>query len=97
VEALAPLVELRKAIERREMFIEMNGEKVRSLREEQGLSKRELSRLSNVTEATVARAERGERMFPSTVRRLAEVLGVDARSLGQRERIKRWTPTNSNC
>jgi transcriptional regulator with XRE-family HTH domain len=66
------------------MFIEMNGEKVRSLRKAQGLYKKDLARLANVTQATIKRAERGGRMYPATVRRIAGALGVDPRTVGSR-------------
>jgi DNA-binding transcriptional regulator YiaG len=82
--AKAPLAELRKAVERREMFIEMNGEKVRSLRKAQGLYKKDLARLANVTQATLRRAEQSRRVYPATARKLGKALGGDPRSLGQR-------------
>jgi DNA-binding transcriptional regulator YiaG len=82
--AKAPLAELRKAIERRERFIEMNGEKVRSLRKAQGLYKKDLARLANVTQPTLRRAEQSRRVYPATARKLGKALGVDPRSLGQR-------------
>jgi transcriptional regulator with XRE-family HTH domain len=64
----------------------MNGEKVRSLREEQGLSKKALAEKANVTQATIARAEDSRPMFPATARLLGAALGVDTRSLGRKAR-----------
>jgi transcriptional regulator with XRE-family HTH domain len=66
------------------MFIKMDGTEVARLREEQGLSKRALAEAANVTQATVARAEDSQRMFPQTVRLLGAALGIDPRSLGER-------------
>jgi transcriptional regulator with XRE-family HTH domain len=66
------------------MFIEMNGAEVTRLREEQGLSKKDLAKAANVTQATIARAERSQQMYPATARKIDEALGVDARSLGSR-------------
>jgi transcriptional regulator with XRE-family HTH domain len=66
------------------MFIKMDGTEVTRLREEQGLSKRALAEAANVTQATVARAEDSQRMFPQTVRLLGAALGIDPRSLGER-------------
>ena len=88
MEALAPLATakapLKAKLERREMFIEMNGEKVRSLRKAQGLYKKDLARLANVTQPTLRRAEQSRRVYPATARKLGKALGVDPRSLGQR-------------
>jgi transcriptional regulator with XRE-family HTH domain len=65
----------------------MNGEKVRGLREEQGLSKKALANKAGVTQATIARAEDSRPMFPQTARLLGAALGVDARSLAKLRRI----------
>jgi predicted transcriptional regulator len=71
-------------MERREMFIEMDGTEVTRLREEQGLSKKDLANKAGVTQATIARAEDSRPMYPETARLLGAALGVDARSLGNR-------------
>jgi transcriptional regulator with XRE-family HTH domain len=66
------------------MFISMNGEKVRELREAQALPKKDLARLANVTQTTIARAERSQQMFPATTRKIADALGVDPHRIGKR-------------
>src|SRR5215210_1705749 len=49
------------------------------VREEQGWSQRALAAMSGVAQNTISQLERGERKaMPSTVRKLAEALGVDA-------------------
>jgi len=49
--------------------------------EEQALTQRELSERSDVTQATIVHAERGGETRPSTVRKLANALGVAPREL----------------
>jgi len=60
----------------------MNGN-VKDLRERKVLTRKELSELSGVDEATIYRIERGRtgRPRPSTLRKLAAALGVDAETL----------------
>jgi transcriptional regulator with XRE-family HTH domain len=67
----------------------MNGAEVTRLREEQGLSKKDLAKKAGVSEPTIARAEDSQRMFPATARLLGAALGVDARSLGRKARERR--------
>jgi transcriptional regulator with XRE-family HTH domain len=64
----------------------MDGERVTRLREEQGLSKKDLANKAGVTQATIARAEDSRPMFPQTARLLGAALGVDPRVLGERSR-----------
>jgi transcriptional regulator with XRE-family HTH domain len=54
---------------------------LRRLREEQALTQRELSERSGITQATIVHAERGGETRPTTVRKLADALGVEPREL----------------
>lgn len=55
----------------------MNG-RLRQLRESKALARQDLARVSGVNEITIYRAERGKtKLRPSTIRKLAEALGVD--------------------
>lgn len=51
------------------------------LRNGAALSQRDLARLAGVSQVTIVRAEKGEPVFPSTVRKLAAGLRVTAREL----------------
>lgn len=54
----------------------MNGN-LRQIRQTRVLSRKELADKSNVDESTIYRAERGQtKLRPSTVRKLAQALGV---------------------
>jgi len=54
----------------------MNGH-LKRIRENRVLSRKDLARESDVDESTIYRAERGQtRLRPSTVRKLAQALGV---------------------
>jgi transcriptional regulator with XRE-family HTH domain len=56
----------------------ISAEKLRELREERAYSLRGLARVSGVAYNTVLRIEHGqEEVWPRTVRRLAEALGVE--------------------
>lgn len=67
--------------------MEVDVAKVKRLREERVLSQRELSRMAGLTHATVWRLENGFREArPSTIRKLADVLGVEPKELLKRER-----------
>jgi transcriptional regulator with XRE-family HTH domain len=66
--------------------MEVNGMKVRELREQQALSLRELSDLSGVNYNAIWRIEVGRTgAQPRTVRRLAAALGVEPHELLKRE------------
>jgi transcriptional regulator with XRE-family HTH domain len=57
-------------------------EKLRALRQERMLSQRDLARAIGSIQATISELERGRRKAqPRTVRKLAEVLGVEPREL----------------
>lgn len=51
------------------------------LRLEAALSQRDLAKLAGVSPATIVKAEKGEDIYPSTVRKLAAALGVRPRDL----------------
>jgi transcriptional regulator with XRE-family HTH domain len=59
------------------VYVKMNTERVRELREAKGLSKRGLASAAGISAETVRRAEREEPVFFSTGRKVAEVLGVE--------------------
>jgi transcriptional regulator with XRE-family HTH domain len=53
---------------------------LKQLREERALSQRDLAKLSGVSFDTIGRIERGQKMRPSTRRKLANALGIDSYS-----------------
>jgi DNA-binding XRE family transcriptional regulator len=53
------------------MYVEMNGAKVRELREEKGMSKRALAEAAGITPKTARRAEREEPVSLWTARKVA--------------------------
>ena len=60
----------------------MDTERLRQLRRERALSQRALARVSGVGLDTVNKVETGVRdALPSTLRKLADALGVDPREL----------------
>jgi transcriptional regulator with XRE-family HTH domain len=66
------------------VYVGMNSEQVRSLREERGLSKRGLAAAASVSVSTVKRVEREEPVYFRTGRRVAKALGVEpSPSLGR--------------
>jgi len=54
---------------------------LRRYREEQALTQRQLSQKSGVTQATIVHAEKGGDTRPTTVRKLADALGIEPRTL----------------
>ncbi len=63
-------------------FMEVNGVRLRELRREQALSQRDLEGMSGVAQHTISELEAGKREArPSTVRKLAQALGVEPRKL----------------
>ena len=66
--------------------VEVDVEKLRHLREDRVLSQRELARMAGLAQGTVWRLENGfPEARPSTIRKLAEALGVEPRELVRRE------------
>jgi transcriptional regulator with XRE-family HTH domain len=62
--------------------MEVDGVKLQRLREDRVLSQRELARLAGQTHQTVWRYENGwTNAHPRTIRKIAEVLGVEPREL----------------
>jgi transcriptional regulator with XRE-family HTH domain len=63
-------------------FIGVDGERLRRLRRERALSQQDLETISGVAQATLSDLEQGKRgARASTVRRLAEALGVEPTKL----------------
>ena len=62
--------------------MEVDAAKLKRLREERVFSQRELARLAGLTHATVWKLENGPaEAHPRTIRKLAEVLGVEPKEL----------------
>lgn len=63
-------------------YMEINGMRLKKLREDRALSLRALADKSGVTPGTINDLERSKRgAYPSTVRKLSEALGVEPREL----------------
>lgn len=56
-------------------------QRLRTIRQDQALSQRELAQRAGVTQTTIVKAEQGGDVRPTTHRRLAEALGVHPREL----------------
>ena len=66
--------------------MEVDVEKLIRLREDRVLSQRDLARMAGLAQGTVWRIEHGfSEVHPSTIRKLAEALGVEPRELVRRE------------
>jgi transcriptional regulator with XRE-family HTH domain len=66
--------------------MEVDVEKLIRLREDKVLSQRDLARMAGLSQGTVWRLENGfSKAYPSTIRKLAEALGVEPRELVRRE------------
>ena len=62
--------------------MEVDMSKMKALRQERVLSQRELARMAGLTQMTVWRLENGYRNArPGTIRKLAQVLGVEPKEL----------------
>jgi transcriptional regulator with XRE-family HTH domain len=59
------------------VYVVMNSEQVRSLREEKGFSKRGLAAAAGVTQKTARKTERSQPVSRKTARKIAAALGVD--------------------
>jgi transcriptional regulator with XRE-family HTH domain len=64
--------------------VDVNGRRVRELRQEHVLTLRELADKSGVSKDTINRIEHGHGAYPSTIRKLAKALGVEPRELVRR-------------
>ena len=58
------------------MYVELYPEKVKALREEQGMTKRDLAVAAGISKKTARNAERGEPVRTKTARSVATALGV---------------------
>jgi transcriptional regulator with XRE-family HTH domain len=66
-------------------FTEVNGAKLKELRESQAFSVRDLAQEAGVSTDTITALEMGRRKaWPRNVRKLASALGVEARELMKR-------------
>ena len=59
------------------MRVAMNSEQVRSLREERGMTKKDLAAAAGISKTTARNAERGEPVRSKTARSVAAALGVN--------------------
>ncbi len=59
------------------MYVVMDTPKVRELREERGLSRRDLARAVGLAESTLRSVERGEPARLATARKVAAYLGAE--------------------
>ncbi len=59
------------------MYVELYGERVKALREEQGMTKRDLAVAAGVSPKTARNAERGVPVRTKTARKVARALEVD--------------------
>jgi transcriptional regulator with XRE-family HTH domain len=67
--------------------------RLKPVREDQGWSQRDLAAKSGVAQNTISQLERGERKaMPSTVRKLADALGVDPPVLMAESRVDAYMP-----
>jgi len=65
------------------VLVTMDGERVRTLREERRMSRRVLAEEAGISVSTVANVEQGAAVRLKTVRGLGAALGVDFKSLGR--------------
>ena len=62
--------------------VKVDGQKVRTAREQAFLSKRELAERADLDRSTIGRIEDGvTEVYPRTIRKIAEALSVDPASL----------------
>jgi HTH-type transcriptional regulator, competence development regulator len=67
-------------------FIEVDGARLRRARRERALSQQDLVRMTGVSQATLSDLEQGKREArASTLRKLAEALGVEPKELMKEE------------
>jgi transcriptional regulator with XRE-family HTH domain len=63
-------------------LLEVDGMKLRELRQERALSQQDLERMTRVAQSTLSALESGKRdAQPRTVRKLADAFGVEPREL----------------
>ncbi len=67
-------------------FIEIDGARLRRLRRERALSQQDVERMTGISQATLSDLEQGKRGTRAfTLRKLAEVLGVEPKELMKEE------------
>ena len=67
-------------------YVGIDGRRLRQLRLERALSQADLCRMTSMSEDALSRLENElRRARPSTIRRLADALGVESRELIKRE------------
>ena len=67
-------------------FIGIDGVKLRKLRRERALSQQDVERITGIAQATLSDLEQGKREArASTLRKLAEVMGVEPKELMKEE------------
>ncbi len=67
-------------------FIEVDGARLRRLRRERALSQQDVERITGIAQATLSDLEQGKRgARASTLRKLAEALGVEPKELMKEE------------
>ena len=59
------------------MYVQLYPERVKTLREEQGMSKRDLAVAAGISKTTARNAERGAPVRSKTARKVAAALGGD--------------------
>jgi transcriptional regulator with XRE-family HTH domain len=59
------------------VYVELLAERVKTLREERGMTKRDLAAAAGVSTTTARNAERGEPVRSKTARKVARTLGVE--------------------
>jgi transcriptional regulator with XRE-family HTH domain len=67
--------------------IEVDVDKLVELRINQGLSQRELAQKANVSNQSVSKLERGGRVRPATLKKIADVFGVKPMDLMKERRV----------
>jgi transcriptional regulator with XRE-family HTH domain len=67
-------------------FIEVDGARLRMLRRERALSQQDVERITGIAQATLSDLEQGKRgARASTLRKLAQLLGVEPKELMKKE------------
>ena len=66
--------------------LDIDGSRLKQLRRQRALSQQDLERMTGVVQSTISRLEANQRPArPSTVRKLAEALGVEPQELMKEE------------
>ncbi len=71
------------------MYVELYSERVKALREEQGMTKRDLAEAAGISKTTARNAERGLPVRSKTARKVAAALGSTRPSPSAARRIGR--------